>query len=113
MSFTEESDFEKALITMLTQSYGWEPEVLQYKLKNEAINTVLLPNSVREVDDKVFDSFPDLENIVLEKGNPCLHREHFRAIALKAREKRKGELHLKQYPFANLAEMLKKKQAEQ
>lgn len=89
------------------------PEVLQYKLKNEAIHTVLIPNSAREVDDKVFDIFPDLENIVLEKGNPCLHREHFRAIALKAREKRKGELHLKQYPFANLAEMLKKKQAEQ
>ena len=89
------------------------PEVLRYKLKTEAIHTVLIPNSVREVDDKVFENFPDLEHIVLEKGNPRLRPEHFRAIAEGAREKRKGELHLKQYPFADLAEMLKKKQEEQ
>ena len=89
------------------------PEILRYKLNTEAIHTVLIPNSVREVDDKVFENFPDLEKIVLEKGNPRLRPERFRAIAERARKSREGELHLKQYPFADLAEMLKKKQKEQ
>lgn len=89
------------------------PQVLERKVKNEAIKTVLIPNSVREVDTGVFENFPDLENIVLEKGNPKLRPEPFRAIANQAKEKRKGELHLKQYPFADLAELLKKKQEEE
>jgi len=90
------------------------PPILAGKLKNERIHTVLIPNSVREVDSKVFDKFPDLERIVLEKGNSSLQPESFRAIAERIRKKREQErdheLHLKQYPFANLAEMLKEKQ---
>lgn len=93
------------------------PSLLEHKLKNEAIKTVLIPNSVREVDEKVFSNFPDLENIVLETGNPKLRPEHFQAITARIRAKRKDErsdaLHLKQYPFADLAEMLKKKQEQQ
>ena len=78
---------------------------------------MLIPNSVREVDSKVFAHFPDLEKIVLEKGNPKLRPEPFRAIAEEHRFKRNqdryDELHLKQYPFANLAQMLKDKQEKQ
>lgn len=37
MAFTKESDFEKALITMLTKSFGWEPDVLQYKTEKDLL----------------------------------------------------------------------------
>jgi len=37
MAFTKESDFESALIKMLTTSCGWEPEVLEYKTEKELI----------------------------------------------------------------------------
>ena len=93
------------------------PEILAGKLNTEVIRTVLIPNSVREVDRNVFDQFPDLENIVLEKGNPKLRPERFRALSeelrLKREQDRCNELHLRQYPFAELAEMLKKKREKQ
>ena len=93
------------------------PAVLAGKLQNEVIRTVLIPNSVREVDMTVFDSFPYLENIILEKGNPKLRQEFFRAFANRIRQKqekaRHDDLHLRQYPFADLANMLKKKRENQ
>lgn len=93
------------------------PAVLAHKLQNEVIRTVLIPNSVREVDMAVFDSFPDLENIVLEKGNPKLRQETYRALSEELRRKREAdrhdELHLRQYPFADLADRLKKKRENQ
>ena len=92
------------------------PPVLAEKLKNEEIHTVLIPKSVREVDKKVFDNFPNLEHIVLEKGNPKLRPETFNAIADRIRAKREKErhdkLHLQQYPFADLDRMLKEKQGK-
>jgi hypothetical protein len=93
------------------------PQILSGKLAAEVIRTVLIPNSVREVDRKVFDQFPDLENVVLEKGNPKLRPETYRAISEELRHRRAqdryNELHLRQYPFADLAEMLKKKRENQ
>ena len=93
------------------------PQILSGKLAAEVIRTVLIPNSVREVDHKVFDQFPDLENVVLEKGNPKLRPETYRALSEELRHRRAqdryNELHLRQYPFADLAEMLKKKRENQ
>lgn len=37
MAFANESEFENALIKMLTSSCGWEPEVLQYKTEQELL----------------------------------------------------------------------------
>lgn len=31
MTFTKETDFENALIKLLSDSCGWEPEILRYK----------------------------------------------------------------------------------
>ena len=37
MTFTKESDFEKALIKLLSDSCGWEPEILRYKSEKELL----------------------------------------------------------------------------
>jgi len=37
MSFTKEADFEEAIIKMLTESCGWEKNVLKYKTEQELI----------------------------------------------------------------------------
>ena len=37
MIFNKESDFENALIKTLTESCGWEPEILRYKNEKELI----------------------------------------------------------------------------
>lgn len=52
MTFTQESDFEKALITMLIQSCGWEPLVLEYKTEKELLRNwadILFENN-RDID---------------------------------------------------------------
>lgn len=38
MAFTKESEFENALISVLTESYGWEPEILRYKTEQDLLN---------------------------------------------------------------------------
>lgn len=52
MAFTKESEFENALITLLTESCGWEPEVLEYKTEEELIQNwanILFENN-RSID---------------------------------------------------------------
>lgn len=52
MAFTKESDFENALIKMLTESCGWETEVLQYKTEKELLQNwanILFENN-RQID---------------------------------------------------------------
>lgn len=52
MEFNKESDFEQALISLLTGSCGWEPEVLTYKTEKELIQNwadILFENN-RSVD---------------------------------------------------------------
>ena len=52
MAFTKESDFENALIKMLTESFGWEPEILKYKTEQELLKNwadILFENN-RSID---------------------------------------------------------------
>ena len=52
MAFTKESDFENALIAMLTKSCGWEPEILQYKTEQDLLKNwanILFDNN-RSID---------------------------------------------------------------
>jgi type I restriction enzyme R subunit len=52
MAFTKESDFENALIKMLTDSCGWETEVLQYKTEKDLLQNwanILFENN-RSID---------------------------------------------------------------
>ncbi|MDY2985227.1 MAG: HsdR family type I site-specific deoxyribonuclease [Synergistes jonesii] len=52
MAFTKESDFENALIKMLTESCGWEKEILQYKTERELLQNwanILFENN-RQLD---------------------------------------------------------------
>jgi len=52
MAFTNESDFENALIRLLTESCGWEPEVLEYKTEKELLQNwanILFENN-RSID---------------------------------------------------------------
>lgn len=52
MAFTKESDFENALINMLTKSYGWEAEVLNHKSEKELLKNwanILFENN-RSID---------------------------------------------------------------
>ena len=52
MAFTKESEFENALIALLTESCGWEPEVLEYKTEEELIQNwanILFENN-RSID---------------------------------------------------------------
>lgn len=52
MAFTKESDFENALIKMLTDSCGWEKEVLQYKTEKDLLQNwanILFENN-RSID---------------------------------------------------------------
>ncbi|NLU51762.1 MAG: type I restriction endonuclease subunit R [Clostridiaceae bacterium] len=52
MAFIKETDFENALIKMLTTSCGWEPEVLEYKTEKELIQNwanILFENN-RSID---------------------------------------------------------------
>lgn len=38
MAFKNESEFENALIKVLTESYGWEPEILRHKTEQDLLN---------------------------------------------------------------------------
>lgn len=52
MAFTKESDFENALIKMLTESFGWEPEILKYKTEQDLLKNwadILFENN-RSID---------------------------------------------------------------
>jgi len=52
MSFINESDFENALIKMLTESCGWEKEILQYKTEKDLMQNwanILFENN-RSID---------------------------------------------------------------
>ena len=52
MAFAKESDFENALIKMLTESCGWESEVLQYKTERDLLQNwanILFDNN-RSID---------------------------------------------------------------
>lgn len=52
MAFTKESDFESALIKMLTESCGWEKEILQYKTEKDLLQNwanILFENN-RSID---------------------------------------------------------------
>lgn len=52
MVFNKESDFENALIKVLTESCGWEPEVLQYKTEKDLLQNwadILFENN-RSID---------------------------------------------------------------
>ena len=52
MVFEQEAAFETALITLLTEKYGWEPEILRYKTEEDLIQNwkqILFENN-REVD---------------------------------------------------------------
>ena len=51
MAFTNESDFENALIRLLTESCDWEPEVLEYKTERVVGNwaNILFENN-RSID---------------------------------------------------------------
>lgn len=37
MVFEQEAAFETALINLLTEKYGWEPEILRYKTEEDLI----------------------------------------------------------------------------
>lgn len=52
MAFDNELQFESALVSLLTEKYGWEPEVLKYKTEEDLIQNwaaILFENN-REVD---------------------------------------------------------------
>ena len=52
MVFEQEAAFETALINLLTEKYGWEPEVLRYKTEEDLIQNwkhILFENN-RDVD---------------------------------------------------------------
>ena len=52
MVFEQESAFEAALINLLTEKYGWEPEILRYKTEEDLIKNwkqILFENN-RDVD---------------------------------------------------------------
>ena len=52
MVFEQEAAFETALINLLTEKYGWEPEILRYKTEEDLIQNwkhILFENN-RDVD---------------------------------------------------------------
>lgn len=52
MAFEQEAAFEAALINLLTEKYGWEPEILRYKTEEDLIQNwkhILFENN-RDVD---------------------------------------------------------------
>lgn len=52
MVFEQEAAFETALISLLTEKYGWEPEILRYKTEEDLIQNwkqILFENN-RDVD---------------------------------------------------------------
>ena len=52
MAFEQEAAFETALINLLTEKYGWEPEILRYKTEEDLIQNwkqILFENN-RDVD---------------------------------------------------------------
>ena len=52
MVFEQEAAFETALINLLIEKYGWEPEILRYKTEEDLIQNwkqILFENN-REVD---------------------------------------------------------------
>ena len=52
MIFDKESDFEVALINLLTEKYGWESDILRYKTEEDLIQNwkLILFENNREVD---------------------------------------------------------------
>ena len=46
------------------------PELLSHKLDAEKIKTVLIPNTVQEIDKRIFRLIPYLENVIVEEGSP-------------------------------------------
>lgn len=52
MAFEKETDFEAAIINLLTEKYGWEPEILRYKTEEDLIQNwkqILFENN-RDID---------------------------------------------------------------
>lgn len=52
MAFEKEADFEAAIINLLTEKYGWEPEILRYKTEEDLIQNwkqILFENN-RDID---------------------------------------------------------------
>lgn len=52
MAFENEAVFEAALINLLTEKYGWEPEILRYKTEEDLIQNwkqILFENN-RDID---------------------------------------------------------------
>ena len=52
MAFENEAAFEAALINLLTEKYGWEPEILRYKTEEDLIQNwkqILFENN-RDID---------------------------------------------------------------
>lgn len=73
MAFTKESDFENALIKVLTESCGWETEVLKYKTEKELLQNwanILFENNRqrdRLNDYPLTDS--EMQRIIEQIGN--------------------------------------------
>ncbi len=38
MEFEQEAAFETALINLLIEKYGWEPEILRYKTEEDLVH---------------------------------------------------------------------------
>ncbi len=73
MAFNKESEFEEALIKMLTESCGWEPQVLKYKNEKELIQNwadILFENN-RSIDK--LNDYPltegEMQQIIEEINN--------------------------------------------
>lgn len=73
MTFSKESDFENALIRMLVESCGWEPQVLHYKTEKELLQNwanILFENNRKR--DRLND-YPltegEMQQIIEQIGN--------------------------------------------
>ena len=89
------------------------PELLSLKLKKENIKTVLIPNTVQEINREVFRFFPHLEKVIVEAGSPYFTEADFEKELLEIRRKREEKKAVRReterlgyYPFANLHEFL-------
>ena len=93
------------------------PELLSHKLDAEKIKTVLIPNTVQEIDKRIFRLFPYLEKVIVEEGSPYFKAADFekelreiRRERAKKRAERKKEASSGYYPFANLWELMKEQE---
>lgn len=89
------------------------PELLSFKLEKENIKTVLIPNTVQEINREVFRFFPHLEKVIVEAGSPYFTEADFEKELLEIRRKREEKRSVRRkterlgyYPFANLHEFL-------